>query len=127
MKSTQLRLGNIVGLATSPTVIDHVLMLEPGMVHLESGKEYEDEENIQEVPIRESILGRFGIPANNWFYLGGVKMYIGLPPGIKDAQLHIDKLCFRVRYMHELQNLILDHTGHELITHPNIHKPYGQN
>jgi hypothetical protein len=126
MKSTQLRLGNIVGLSTNPAILDHVLMLEPGLVHLESGENYEDEEHVCEIPILESILGRFGIPANNWFYLGGIRMYIGLPTGLREAQLHMDKYCFRVRYMHELQNLIHDHTGQELITHPNIHKPYGQ-
>lgn len=126
MKSTHLRLGNIVGLSTNPAILDHVLMLEPGLVHLESSQDYEDEEHIREIPIRESILGRFGIPANNWFYLGGFRMYIGLIPGMREAQLHMNKYCFKVRYMHELQNLILDHTGQELITHPHIHKPFGQ-
>jgi hypothetical protein len=40
--------------------------------------------------------------------------------------LHIDKHLFKVRYMHELQNLIHDHSGHDLIVLPHIHHPYGQ-
>jgi hypothetical protein len=28
--------------------------------------------------------------------------------------------------MHELQNIIHDITGQELILHPNIHAPYGE-
>lgn len=126
MKATQLRLGNIVGLKDDPFKIDHVLILEPGLIHLESGSDYEQEEYVREIPIMAHILEQYGIPANNWFYLGGIRMYIGLIPGIKDIQLHIDKQLFKVRYMHELQNLIYDHSGQELIVLPHIHQPYGQ-
>lgn len=126
MKATQLRLGNIVGLKGDPLKIDHVLMLEPGLIHLESGSDYEQEEHIREIPIRAHVLDHYGIPANNWFYLGGIRMYIGLLTGIRDVQLHIDKHLFTVRSMHELQNLIHDHSGQDLIVLPHIHHPYGQ-
>jgi hypothetical protein len=125
MKATQLRLGNIVGLTADPHAIDHVLMLQPGLVHLESGTDFEEEGFISEVRVSAGLLARYGIPENNWFYLGGIRMYIALLPGARSAQLHIGKLLFKFRYMHELQNLVFDHTGHELIQHPHIHAPYG--
>ena len=124
MKSTQLRLGNLVRLTTDPTCIDHVLILEPGQVHLESGNDFEDEGNISGVVLREKIIGMYGIPANSWFYLGGSRIYIGIAQGRSHAQLHIDKWMFHVRYVHELQNIAFDLTGQEIITHPNIHNPY---
>ncbi len=126
MKATQLRLGNIVRLQSDPELIDHVLILEPGLVHLESGTDYEDEGNVGEVPIREPLLSRFGIPAKNWFYLGGIRIYIGLVPGGNFALVHIGNWVGRIKYMHELQNIIHDITGQELILHPNIHAPYGE-
>ena len=126
MKATQLRLGNIVGIMGDPLKMDHVLMLEPGLIHLESGSDYEQEEFIREIPIRTHVLEHYGIPANNWFYLGGIRMYIGIIPGVRDVQLHIDKHMFKARYMHELQNLIYDHSGQDLIVLPHIHHPYGQ-
>ncbi len=125
MKATQLRLGNLVRLTTDPSCIDHVLILEPGQVHLESGKDYEEEGNITGVPLREGLLGRYGIPSNKWFYLGGVRVYVGIEQGRTHSMLHIDKWMFRIKYVHELQNIAFDMTGEELITHPNIHEPYG--
>ena len=125
MKATQLRLGNLVRLSTDPACIDHVLILEPGQIHLESGREFVEEDNVSGVPIRESLLSSYGIPANTWFFLGGNRTYIGLTPGRLPALMHIDKWLFRVRYIHELQNIAYDVTGQDLITHPNIHAPYG--
>jgi hypothetical protein len=125
MKATQLRLGNIVGLTTDPEAIDHVLMLQPGLIHLESGTDFEEEGLIREVRVSAGLLARYGIPENNWFYLGGIRMYIALVPGSRKAQLHIGQLLFRCTWMHELQNLVHDHTGHELVQHPHIHAPYG--
>jgi hypothetical protein len=125
MKATQLRLGNLVQICSDPTFIDHVLILEPGQIHLESGKDFEEESNIIGVPIRELLIEKYGIPANTWFFLGGKKVYIGITQGRSQVQLHIEKWIFRVRYMHELQNIAFDITGEELITHPNIHTPYG--
>jgi len=126
MKATQLRLGNIVGLTADPQSIDHVLMLQPGLVHLESGTDFEEEGLIEGVPVSARMLDRFGIPENNWFYLGGMRIYIALLPGARSAQLHIEKRLFKFRYMHELQNLLFDHTGQEIIQHPNIHAAYGE-
>ena len=124
MKATQLRLGNLVRLSADTDCIDQVLILEPGQVHLESGTDFEEESNISGVPLREGILTTYGIPVNTWFFLGGLRVYIGIARGCSKAQIHIDKWIFSARYVHELQNIAFDMTGQELITHPNIHTPY---
>ena len=121
MKATNLRLGNIVALIDQPENPDRVLMLEPGLVHLMNRFEADDENNIIGVPMSKEILEKFQIPLNSWHLRGKTNISIDIIHDLDQVILHCQGIKRKVSFLHEIQNLILDLIGEDLIEHPHIH------
>jgi hypothetical protein len=119
MKSTELRLGNIVAAIDEPGRPDHVLILEPGTVHLMNRAEADDELNIIPVSATPETLAGFEIPTDNTFSFSGRQVKITAGNG--SMQLQVDEASFPFTYVHELQNLLLATCGDDIIRHPHIH------
>lgn len=121
MKATNLRLGNIVALIDQPGSPDRVLILEPGLVHLMNRNEADDERNISGVPVSEQVLAYYEIPVNCWHENETTKIFIDIPKDREQAILHCQGLRRRISFIHEIQNLVFDLTGEDLIKHQHIH------
>jgi hypothetical protein len=121
MKATNLRLGNIVALIDQPENPDRVLMLEPGLVHLMNRNEPDDEKNIIGVPVSKEILEKHQIPFNRWHLRGKTKIYIDVLQDRDQVILRCQEIHCKICFLHEIQNLILDLTGEDLIKHHHIH------
>jgi hypothetical protein len=121
MKATNLRLGNVVALFDQPENPDRVLILEPGLVHLMNRDEADDEKNIIGVPVSEQVLAQYQIPFNCWHKSGTTKIYIDILQDPERATLHCQGIKCNVLFLHEIQNLVFDLTGEDLIKHHHIH------
>ena len=65
MKSSDLRIGNIVAVCYEDIVIpDTVLVLEPGVVHLSSRNNPDSDRDIIGVPLEEEWLRKFNFKYN---------------------------------------------------------------
>ncbi|NDC78056.1 MAG: hypothetical protein EBZ67_09330 [Chitinophagia bacterium] len=111
MRSTELRLGNIVAAIDEPGRPDYVIILEPGTVHLMNRAEVDDELNIVPVNATPETLTAFEIPSDTMFSFSGIE-------GMK---LHVDGAVFPFSHVHELQNLLFATCGDDIIRHPHIH------
>ena len=66
MKSSDLRIGNIVSVCYEDIVIpDTVLVLEPGVVHLSNRKNPDSDRDIVGVPLQEEWLRKFNFKYNS--------------------------------------------------------------
>jgi len=124
MKATDLRLGNLVAPFQEPDRPDHVILLEPCLVHLLGDTAPREEHDVTGVPLDARQLHRCGIPHREWFLLGRHRVYISVIHPRSHVQVHVDRHLFRVSQVHELQNLLFDLTGEHILTHPHIHHPY---
>lgn len=119
MRSTELRLGNVVAPIDEPVKPDHVIILEPGTVHLMNRAEGDDELNIVPVNATPEMLAAFEIPTDTTFSFSGRQVRIeSFADGVK---LHVDGACFPFSHVHELQNLLMATCGDDIIRHPQIH------
>ena len=121
MKATNLRLGNIVALVDRPEMPDRVLILEPGLVHLMNRDEADDEKNIIGVRVSEQVLAQYQLPFNCWHESGTIEIFIDVSQDNEQAILHCLGIKRNVFFLHEIQNLVLDLTGEDLIKHHHIH------
>jgi hypothetical protein len=121
MKATNLRLGNVVALVDQPESPDQVLILEPGLVHLMNRDEADDERNIIGVPVSEHVLAQYQIPFNCWHESGTIEIFIDIPQDQEQAILHCQGIKRNVFFLHEIQNLVFDLTGEDIIRHRHIH------
>jgi hypothetical protein len=121
MKATNLRLGNIVALVDQPESPDCVLILEPGLVHLMNRDQADDEKNIIGVPVSEQVLAQYEIPFNCWHENGTTKIFIDIPKDQEHAILHCQGIRRKICFIHEIQNLVFDLTGEDIIQHHHIH------
>ena len=65
MKSSDLRIGNIVAVCYEDTVTpDTVLVLEPGVVHLSSRNHPDSDRDIIGIPLQEEWLRKFNFNYN---------------------------------------------------------------
>lgn len=119
MRSTELRLGNIVAAIDEPGRPDHVIILEPGTIHLMNRTEADDELNIVPVNATPETLAAFEIPTDSAFSFSGRQVRI--ETGNEGLKLHVDGLCYPFSHVHELQNLLLVTCGDDIIRHPHIH------
>jgi hypothetical protein len=119
MRSTELRLGNIVAAIDEPGRPDHVLILEPGTVHLMTRAEADDELNIIPVAATPETLAAFEIPTDNTFSFSGRQVRV--TGGEGTMLLQVDEASYPFTYVHELQNLLLATCGDDIIRHPHIH------
>ncbi len=119
MRSTELRLGNIVAAIDEPGRPDHVLLLEPGSVHLLNRSETDDENNIIPVDATPETLAAFEIPTETTFSFSGRQVRI--EKGTTGMTLHVDGECYPFSHVHELQNLLHATCGDDIIRHPHIH------
>lgn len=121
MKSTDLRLGNIVAAIDEPGKADYVVVLEPGLVYLMGREEADDENNI--IPVRVGIetLATFDIPCDAPFSLAGHEVCVNVYGEHERATLHLNGARFDFHYVHELQNLIHALCGEDIIRHPHVH------
>lgn len=121
MKATQLRLGNIVALIDQPDKLDRVLILEPGLVHLMNRDQADDENNITGVIVNRDLLESLDIPTNIWLLNGRAKIGITIKGGKEQITLQCGGIERIVYFLHEIQNIIFELTGEELIKHKHIH------
>lgn len=121
MKATNLRLGNVVALVDRPESPDRVLILEPGLVHLMNRDEADDERNIIGVPVSEQVLAQYQIPFNCWHQSGTTKIFIDILQDQEQAILHCQEIRLKICFLHEIQNLVFDLTGEDLLKHHHIH------
>jgi hypothetical protein len=119
MKATELRLGNIVAAIDEPGKPDVVIVLEPGIIHLMSRTEADDENNIVGIPVTQELLSEYRIGEET--LLAGRPMRILQGTETGTFQLWMGDRTFIFRYMHELQNLVQAVCGEDLIKHPYIH------
>jgi len=119
MKSTELRLGNIVAAIDEPGRPDHVLILEPGTIHLMNRAEADDELNIIPVAATSETLAAFDIPTDSTFSFSGRQVRVDGADGA--MRLQVDQAIYPFTYVHELQNLLLATCGDDIIRHPHIH------
>lgn len=119
MKATELRLGNIVAAIDEPAKPDVVIVLEPGIVHLMSRSEEDDENNILGFPVTGELLSEHRIAEETIVGGKSVRILRGAENG--DFQLRVGESVFPFTYMHELQNLVHALCGEELFKHPHIH------
>ena len=119
MRSTELRLGNIVAAIDEPGRPDYVIILEPGTVHLMNRAEVDDELNIVPVNATPETLTAFEIPSDTMFSFSGRQVMI--EAGIEGMKLHVDGAVFPFSHVHELQNLLFATCGDDIIRHPHIH------
>ena len=119
MKATELRLGNIVAAIDEPGRPDVVIVLEPGVIHLMTRTEADDENNVVGLPVTQELLSEHGIGEE--VLLGGKTFRIlgGGEPGT--FRLRMGDWTFPFTCLHELQNLVHALCGEDLITHPYIH------
>ncbi len=113
MKVTELRIGNIISLLYDPEKFGVVIALDHcGTVHI-SNREYPDEiRDIVGVGITQKLLAQFGY--ETYIYFKGTE--IRLLFNNKQVDVTIDDTThYKIRFMHELQNLIYINTGQELI------------
>ena len=73
MKSSDLRIGNIVAVCYEHIVVpDTVLVLEPGVVHLSSRMNPDSDRDIIGVPLQEEWLRKFNfkydLPSDEWTF-----------------------------------------------------------
>lgn len=121
MKATNLRLGNVVALVDQPESPDRVLILEPGLVHLMNRQEADDERNVIGVPVSEQILAQYQIPFNCWHQSGTTKIFIDVRQDREQVVLRCQEIRLRICFLHEIQNLVFDLTGEDLLKHHHIH------
>lgn len=119
MRSTELRLGNIVAAIDEPGRPDHVVILEPGTVHLMNRSEADDELNIVPVHATPETLAAFEIPTDTSFSFSGREVRI--ESASAGMVLHVDGKSFPFSGIHELQNLLMSTCGDDIIRHPHIH------
>lgn len=119
MRSTELRLGNIVAAIDEPGRPDHVIILEPGTVHLMNRAEADDELNIVPVNATPEALAAFEIPTDTSFSFSGKVVRIETAPS--GMVLHVEGKSFPFTGIHELQNLLMSTCGDDIIRHPHIH------
>ncbi len=119
MRSTELRLGSIVAAIDEPVRPDHVIILEPGTVHLMNRAEADDELNIVPVNATPETLAAFEIPTDTTFSFSGRQVRI--EAGTEGMKLQVDGAVFPFSHVHELQNLLLVTCGDDIIRHPHIH------
>jgi hypothetical protein len=119
MKATELRLGNIVAAIDEPGNPDVVIVLEPGVIHLMSRTEADDENNVVGIPVTQELLSEHRIGEETT--RGGKTFRIlgGVDPGT--FRLRMGEWTIPFTYMHELQNLVHALSGEDLIKHPYIH------
>ena len=119
MKATELRLGNIVAAIDEPGRPDVVIVLEPGVIHLMSRTEADDENNVVGLPVTQELLSEYRIGEET--FLGGKAFRIlgGGEPGT--FRLRTGEWTIPFTYLHELQNLVHALCGEDLIMHPYIH------
>jgi hypothetical protein len=119
MRSTELRLGNIVAAIDEPGRPDHVIILEPGTVQLMNRAEADDELNIVPVNATSETLAAFEIPTDTTFSFSGRQVRIVADSD--ECTLHVDGTSFPFSHVHELQNLLMATCGDDIIRHPHIH------
>ena len=121
MKSTDLRLGNIVAAIDEPFKPDYVVVLEPGLVYLMGREEADDEQNIIPVPVSSEMLATYDIPCEVTFSLSGHEVRIFMQEARECASLELNGARLEFHYLHEMQNLIHALCGEDIIRHPHVH------
>jgi hypothetical protein len=119
MKATELRLGNIVACIEEPGKPDVVILLEPGVVQLMNRSEEDDENNVIGVPLTSDLLSSYGIGEET--HVSGKALRILQGADSDHFLLRVGENMHPVRFVHELQNLVLALCGEDLIKHPYIH------
>jgi hypothetical protein len=121
MRSTDLRLGNIVAAIDEPFKPDYVVVLEPGLVYLMGREEADDEQNIIPVPVSSEMLATYDIPCEVTFSLSGHEVRICMQESRECATLILNGAHVDFHYLHEMQNLIHALCGEDIIRHPHVH------
>ncbi len=121
MKSTDLRLGNIVAAIDEPFKPDYVVVLEPGLVYLMGREEADDEQNIIPVRVSAELLATYDIPCDVTFSVSGHEVRVITHDEQERATLEFNGVRYDFHYVHELQNLIHTLCGEDIIRHPHVH------
>jgi hypothetical protein len=121
MKSTDLRLGNIVAAIDEPFKPDYVVVLEPGLVYLMGREEADDEQNIIPVRVLSELLATYDIPCDVTFSVSGHEVRVVTYEDQERATLEFNGVGYDIHYVHELQNLIHTLCGEDIIRHPHVH------
>jgi len=110
MKSSDLRIGNIVAVCYEDVVTpDTVLLLEPGLVHL-SKREYADSDrDIIGVPLKEKWLRKFKFKYNSHLGEWALNKII-----IKKSEsektntwlIRSEKFKLEIAFVHQLQDIL---------------------
>jgi len=113
MKSTELRLGNLVSLAYDPEKYGVVISMDiAGSVHLGNKEQADDIRDIIGLEITESLLEKLGY--ETVIYTGDHEITLSFNG--KRIMVSIDETTiYHLRFFHELQNAVFVNTGQELL------------
>ena len=110
MKSSDLRLGNIVAVCYEDRITpDTVLVLEPGVVHLSNRKNQDSDRDIIGVTLKEEWLTKFNfkydIHSDEWKF--DVIIIKKIQSGNVNTWLAQSKtLLLKIEFVHQLQDLL---------------------
>jgi hypothetical protein len=112
MKIHELRVGNIVTRKYDPNRYGVVVAIEyGGAVHLSNAEHPDELHDLEGITLSESVLNYFGIIHPFTFSGSLIKMEIHS----SRAFLTIENNNYVVWYFHQLQNLIFENTGSQII------------
>ncbi len=112
MKIHELRIGNIITRKYDPNNYGIVVAIEyGGAVHISNAEHPDELHDLEGILISEKLLNYFGIIHPFTFSGAQIKMEIGPARTF----LTIETNTYSISYFHQLQNLIFENTGSQII------------
>ena len=111
MKSSDLRIGNIVAVCYEDVVTpDTVLLLEPGLVHLSKRKYADSDRDIIGVPLQEKWLRKFKFKYNSHLGEWAFNKIIIKKSESEETNtwlIQSEKFKLKIAFVHQLQDILM--------------------